>query len=310
MHPARVRGPWRQPGLIESASLPAGERTRHEIERLEREAGLHPDDPELELRLASLLLVSGRLDDAEREFRVLLSRNAEGRIWQQAGSFLLAYERYFLARQFLERAAASNPAANVDLAAAIFFSEGPEKALSVLESTPINRKTGDYLLLKAKILDAAGRREQSAKTLEEGLSLSTSNPKIAQEAARLLVGQDRKDRALAFLSEAANGDPDLLLMRAMVLALLNQNAAAEKALKNIQSQWPEWDRPYIVEGLLLEKTDARAAKQKFQTAIALGAQDISVRCALARLGSGASSDDGCSCEESIRQMIIPSCAKP
>jgi len=239
--------------MIESASLPAAERSKREIERLRKDAAVHPDDPELQLRLASLLLADGQIDAAEAEFRVLLTRNADSRTWQQAGSFLLGFERYPLARDFLERAAAGNPASNLDLAIAVFFLDGPAKALSILEQVPAQQRSGDYLLLKAKILDAAGQSGESEKVLEQGLQLSISRPQIAREAGLLLVRHDRKELALEFLTKTAGSDPDLLLTRAMVLALTERNNAAEQALNEIESQWPEWDRPYVVHGVLLEK---------------------------------------------------------
>jgi tetratricopeptide (TPR) repeat protein len=310
IQPRRVRGPWRQPAMIESASLPAEERSKREIERLRKEAFAHQDDPELQLRLASLLLVDGRVEQAEVEFRVLLTRNLESRTWLQAGSYLMGFERYQLAREFLERAAVANPAANLDLAIAIFYLEGPAKALDVLERAPVQQRSGDYLLLKAKILDAAGQAGESEKVLEEGLQLSDSRPKIAKEAALLLVRHDRKDLALEFLAKAAGSNPDLLLTRAVVLALANGNSTAEAALKQIESQWPEWDQPYVAHGLLLEKVRPGEARQKLQTAIALGSQDAAARCALARLASGASSDPQCSCAGGLYQMLFPQCSRP
>jgi tetratricopeptide (TPR) repeat protein len=309
-HPRRVRGPWRQAAMIESASLPEGERSKREIERLRKEAAAHQDDPELQLRLASLLLAEGRAEEADAEFRVLLTRNAESRTWQQAGSFLLGFEQYGLAREFLERAAAGNPAANLDLAAAVFFLEGPGKALNVLEQVPEQQRSGDYLLLRAKILDAAGQGTEAEKVLEQGLQLSISRPRIAREAALLLVRHGRKELALEFLGKAAGNDPDLLLMRAMVLGLTDRNSAAEKALREIESQWPEWDRPYVAHGLLLEKARPREAKQKFETAMALGSQDAAARCALARLGSGTASDAQCGCAGGLYEMLFPPCARP
>jgi len=307
-HPRRVRGPWRQPAMIESASLPAAERSKREIERLRKDAAVHPDDPELQLRLASLLLADGQIDAAEAEFRVLLTRNADSRTWQQAGSFLLGFERYPLARDFLERAAAGNPASNLDLAIAVFFLDGPAKALSILEQVPAQQRSGDYLLLKAKILDAAGQSGESEKVLEQGLQLSISRPQIAREAGLLLVRHDRKELALEFLTKTAGSDPDLLLTRAMVLALTERNNAAEQALNEIESQWPEWDRPYVVHGVLLEKAGRREAAQKLQTAIALGSQDPAARCALARLASGARSDPPCSCAGGLDDLLFSRCA--
>ena len=57
----------------------------------------------------SLLLTEGSVEEATLEFRALLTRNAESRIWQQAGSFLLSFEQYQLALEFLLRAKAEVP---------------------------------------------------------------------------------------------------------------------------------------------------------------------------------------------------------
>jgi tetratricopeptide (TPR) repeat protein len=309
-HRAQVRGPWTQPAMIESASLPAGERGKRAIERLRKDAATHQDDPELQLRLSSLLLAEGRVEEAEAEFRTLLTRNAENRIWLQAGRFLVSFERYQLAREFLERAAASNPSANLDLATAIFYSEGPAKALGVLERVPAQQQSGDYYLLKGKILDAAGQWGDAETVLKQGLQLSISNPQIAREAALLLVRHDRKDVALEFLEKTAGNNPELLLTRAAVLALMDRRGAAEAALKEIESWWPEWDRPYLVHGLLLEKSQPRVAKQKIQTAIALGSKDPAARCTIARIESGPSSDPMCACAGGVYEILFPRCGRP
>ncbi len=309
-HPRRVRGPWTQPAMIESASLPAAERSQREIERLRKEAEVHQDDPELQLRLAGLLLAAGRIEEAEAEFRVLLTRNAQSRTWQQAGGYLLGFERYQLAREFLKRAAAEDPAANLDLAVATFYLEGPAKALSVLEQVPVQQRSGDYLLLKAKILDAGGQPGESETVLEQGLQLAISRPQIAREAALLLVRHGRKELALTFLAKAAGDNPDLLLTHAIILALADRSSASEQALKEIESQWPEWDRPYVAHGLLLEKARPREASQKLQTALALGSQDAAARCALARLASGAPSGSQCACAGGLYQMLFPECGHP
>ena len=308
--PPRVRGPWKQPGMIESASLSAAERSEREIERLRQEARIHPDDPEFRLRLACLLLTEGQVQDASIEFRALLTQNAENRTWQQAGSFLLSFEQYQLAREFLQRAADGNPAANLDLAIALFHLEGPEKALSTLECVPEPQRSGDYLLVKAKILDAAGRGGEAEKVLEQGLQQTISRPQLAKEAVLLLVRHNRKQAALDFLSKEAGSNPDLLLSKAMVLALMDHSSAADKALQEIESQWPEWDLPYVVHGLLLEQAQPREARQKLQTAIALGSQELAARCAVARLASSGAKDSRCSCVSGIYELWFPRCTQP
>jgi len=142
------------------------------------------------------------------------------------------------------------------------------------------------------------------------LHLSVSRPRIAQQAALLLLRHNRKDAALDLLDRAAGTDPDLLLTRAIVLGLMDRKPAAEKALKAIQSQWPEWDRPYLAHGLLLEDAHPREAAQKLRTAVALGSQDIATRCALARLKSAASADPVCSCAGGLEALLFPSCTAP
>ncbi|SPE34728.1 exported hypothetical protein [Candidatus Sulfopaludibacter sp. SbA6] len=307
---ARVRGPWKQPGMIESASLSPAQRSKREIERLRQDAHTHPDDPELQLRLASLLLTEGRVEEATLEFRTLLTRNAESRTWQQAGSFLLGFEQYQLAREFLLRAAVDTPAANLDLAIALFFLEGPTTALHTLEQVPEKERSGDYLLLKAEILDAAGQGAEAEKVLEQGRQLSISRPQIARQAALLLVRHDRKELALDLLSKAARNDPDLLLTQAIVLALMDRNGAADQVLKEIESQWPEWDRPYLVHGLLLERSQPGEARRKLQTAVALGSRDVALRCAVARLTPSASPDGQCSCVRGLYELLFPRCPQP
>ncbi len=247
------------------------------------------------------------MDEASSEFRVLLTRNAETRIWQDAGSFLLGFEQYALAREFLERAAAAAPAANLDLAIALFFLEGPATALRTLEQVPGKEHSGDYLVLKASILDAAGQGDEAVRVLERGLRLSISRPQLTQQAALLLVRHDRKELALDLLAKADRASPDLLLTNAMVLALMERNSAAEKVLKDIETQWPEWDRPYLVHGLLLERGQPREARQKLQTAMALGSHDLAVRCAVARLTPSASPDRLCACANGLYEMLFPKC---
>jgi tetratricopeptide (TPR) repeat protein len=296
--------------MIESASLSPAERSKREIERLRQDAHTHPDDPELQFRLAGLLLTEGSVDEATLEFRSLLTRNADSRIWQQAGSFLLGFEQYPLAREFLLRAAVQTPAANLDLAIALFFLEGPATALATLEQVPGKERSGDYLLLKAQILDAAGQGSEAEKVVEQGLQLSVSRPRIARQAALLLVRHDRKGLALDLISRAAGNDPDLLLTQAIVLALMDRNGAAEKVLKDIESQWPEWDRPYLVHGMLLERSQPEEARRKLQTALALGSIDPALSCAVARLTPSASPGAQCSCVSGLYELLFPRCSQP
>ena len=281
VRPRGTRDPRREAGMIELATLPSAERTRREIERLRQDARTHPSDPELQLSLASLLLADGRTDEAAAEFRELLTLNADSRIWERAGQSLLAAGQYALARDFLQRAAAP-----LDLAIALFFTDGPQAALQAIAKVPAGEQAGDYLLMKARILDAAGQGAEAADALREGLRLSPSRPEVARQTALLLLRHGQKTEALELLGRAATSSPenaDLLLTEAIVMGLMDRAADAEKLLNQIESRWPEWDRAYLVHGLLLQRARPAEARQKLQTARALGSPEISAGCGLEQL---------------------------
>jgi Flp pilus assembly protein TadD len=306
---ARPRDPRREAGMIELATLPAAERTQRQIERLRRDARAHPGDAELQLHLASLLLADGSWEEASAEFRELLTRNADSRIWEQAGAALVRAERYKLASEFLQRAAPERPAARLDLAIALFFTEGPKQALQAIEKAPEGDQ--DVLLMKARILDAAGLAGEAEKALEEGLRRAMPRPQVAQQTALLLLRHNRKGEALDFLGKAIKSHPDnaaLLLTQAIVQSLTDQSALAEKTLREIESRWPEWDRAYLAHGLLLEAGGrGTEARQRFETAIALGSQDAAARCALARVQGSASPDPRCACASGMEQLLFAKC---
>jgi thioredoxin-like negative regulator of GroEL len=297
--------------MIELATLPVAERTEREIKRLRQDARTHPGDPELQLRLALLLLVDGQPEEAAGEFRTLLTMNADSHIWAEGGAALVGAEQYALGREFLERASAETPAARLDLAIALYFTDGPKRALQIIDTVPEGEQAGDYLLMKAKILDAAGQSVEAEKVLQEGLRHSISRPQVAQQAALLLLQHHRPAEAQNILGLALGSDPknaDLMLINAIALALMDRNAAAEQALKEIELRWPEWDRPYMVHGLLLERgARPRDARQKLQTAIALGSQDPAGRCALSRLAATSNPDPQCACRVGLYDLLFPSC---
>ena len=118
--------------------------------------------------------------------------------------------------------------------------------------------------------------KKSEEALQAGMRLSAARPEVAQQAALMLVSQDRMKEALALLERASGAAPasaDLALMRAIVLGMMGRIAEADQALKEIESRWPEWDRPYLAHGLLLEGAGRKAeGKRKMQTALELNPQ--------------------------------------
>ena len=194
---------------------------------------------------------------------------------------------------------------------ALYFTAGPRPALKALEQVPDGEDTGDYLLLKADLLDAAGQIVEADQILDEGLRHSISRPRLAQEAAMLLIRHHQNAKALDLVMRVLKSIPEdagMMLTRVVVLSSMGRDGDAEKALKDVQNRWPEWDRPYLLEGLLLERgSRPMDAKQKIQIALALGSQEPAAQCALARIASSAVPDAQCACAAGIYEMFFPGC---
>jgi Flp pilus assembly protein TadD len=153
--PARV--PREAPGLIEAATLSPAERSRLAIEQMREALATHPNDAVLRNNLAAALLAAGRNTEAGIAYRELLALPPNASLAHEAGTTLLAFEQYALARDFLQLAAAGRPSARIDLAQALLFTAGPREALLAIEGPSAGQEAGDALLVKARILDAAGR---------------------------------------------------------------------------------------------------------------------------------------------------------
>jgi predicted RNA polymerase sigma factor len=125
------------------------------------------------------------------------------------------------------------------------------------------------------------------------------------------VKHNREKEALELLEARAptlEQYPDLQLARAAILGVANRDKESQAALRMIQARWPEWDLPYLVHGLLLERAGRGGeALPKLRTAIALGSQDPAAHCALARLSSSSATDSSCACLADFRQWLLRSC---
>lgn len=297
-------------GIIESATLSPAERSSRAIQRLRELVGATPNDASLRLDLGNFLLVEGKAGEAAVVFRDLLALNPPGTILEKAGGTLLAYEQYGLAAEVLARAAAQAPSALLDLAIATFYTEGPQPALKILEKVPDGVDRGDYLLLKAKILDAAGQPEEADRAVGESLRYAISRPRLAEESALLLVGHQQAAKALDLIGGAMQSAPDdsgLMLAKAVALSALKRNDEAARTVKEVENRWPEWDRAYVIQGLLLERESKLAeARRSIQIALDLGTRDPAAQCALARI-TAAAFDPKCSCQPGIYEPFFGPC---
>jgi tetratricopeptide (TPR) repeat protein len=311
---AQPDGPQRpreDAGIIESATLTPAERSVMVIERLKPLAQDASASPSLKLALGNLLLINGKPSEADPVFRGLLASNPSGVVLQKAGSALLEYEQYPLAAEMLRRAASEIPSARLDQAIATFYSEGPPAALAILDQLPDGVDRGDTLLIKAKILDAAGRPAEADALIEESLRNTISRPRLAEESALMLLRHGHAEKSFHLIEEAmrsAPDDPELMLVKTTALSALQRNAEAVKLIKDIESRWPEWDRAYVIHGLLLERESKPAeARRSIQIALALGTRDPAAQCALNRMAASQPSSTQCACQSGIYEMFFPKC---
>ncbi len=312
--PEHVRDPRKEPGMIALATMPAAEQARIQIARLRKDAAAYPSQPEMQLRLAQLLLFEGRRDEASEAFRELESRNADESIWWEAGSALYDAGDYKQAAVFLRRAATTNPQARRILALALLFSSGPGEALSVLDQTHGPERDGDWFVLRARLLEAAGKAGEAAEAIEAGLPRMSTEPRMARQTVLLLVSLERQAEALAPLDRAIRNNPasaDLALLRAAVLGLLNRGQEAGRAFKEIESRWPEWSAAYAAHGLLLIAAGEKdEAKRTFDVALTLDPRDAFARCGAAKLAGVEIEGLDCMCRSQLRQFILPACGQP
>ena len=291
LRPARQRDPRREPGMIELATLSAPERRARELERFRSMAKARPDDALLRMQLGNLLLADGRLEEAGRELGALLEMNADAETLAQAGRVLLDAGQYALALPLLERAGA-----RLDCALALFHISGADEALKALAQIPASNQSGEFLLLKAKILDSAGRVQEAQQLLAgPPQAWEAARPQFVEEAALLLAKYGRYAEAARRLARAIAVSPNnrsLRLSEAIVLALDGSVDGADRRLRSIEMRWPEWDRPYRVHGLILAAAQrSQEAAQKLRTAAAV---------------LGGSGNAGAICQD-LREWLLPAC---
>lgn len=266
-----------QSGLVDYLSLsPDEQRTRY-LANLRKYSESNPDDVRLKMRLGRELLAAGNTADALDVFRSLLS-SADPETLSRAGRILLESDQYPLARQFLEAALARDPAlaaARLDFALVRFHLENPAAALEELDQTPAAARQGDYYLLRAQILDAQGKLSEAADALNQGMRAAPTRSSLYLQAAGFLLKHKMYDKALSVLEQASRilpDDRDLLLAQAVTFTVMPRDEDAQKMLAKIQARWPEWDRPYLLNGMILEiQLKSAEALPLLETAIALGA---------------------------------------
>lgn len=272
-----TEGAKRRVGLIDYLSLSATDQRAQYLANVRRNLAANPGDPRWKIRLGTELLAEGKTAEGLEVFREVRTA-ADDALLAASGRILLEFGQYALSRQFLESALAGNPlltAAHLDLAIVVFHQQSPEDALSELDKTPAEDRSGDFYLLRAQILDSLGKMEEAASALNRGIQAAPTRPSLYRQATGFLLKHKLYHEAETLLEQVTRVLPDereLLLARVVTLQLLRREVDSQKLLTKIQARWPEWDRPYLLNGILLEiQLKSAEARQALETAIALGA---------------------------------------
>jgi tetratricopeptide (TPR) repeat protein len=267
-----------QSGLVDYLSLPPVEQRARYLANLRKNSEAYPTDPRWKIRLGKELFSDGEAAEGRRIFTSLQAQLSDPGLLAICGRILLDFDQFDLARPFLEQAMTAEPSASsvrIDLATALFHLEGPQAALSKLDGTPTENWTGDFYLLQAQILDSLGKTQEAADALNRGIRAAPTQPVLYMQAAGFLLKNKLYHEALDLLEQASRILPnarELQLAQVVTLYLLRREDDTQALLARIQARWPEWDRPYLLGGVLLEiQTKSVEARQMLETAIALGA---------------------------------------
>jgi len=270
--------PKHRVGLIDYLSLPPAEQRSRYVSNLRQENEVHPGDVRLTFALARALLTEGKEDEGVSIFQRLPVDSLDAALLRDCGRTLLDFGRFAEARPFLERAVTLDPErqdSRIDLTTAIFHSQNPDAALAELDKTPAAQRNGDYYLLRAQILDAQGNIQAVADALNQAMRAEPARANLYYEASSFLLKHKLYKEALQLLDEASRilpDDRDLLLAKAVTLDLLRRTDDCDALLSKIQARWPEWNRPYLLKGILLQtRLEPAQARRALDTAIALGA---------------------------------------
>ena len=260
-------------GLFNFLNLSPTEQNAKYLESMRAAVAKNPHDVLLKTRLAKVLLERGDPDEAVGIFRSILAGGADNDTLADCGRALVRHEDYRLAMDFLQQV----PNPGLDLIIALLHTAGAEAALEKLDNVPDGQRDGDYYLLRAQVLDSAGKSEEAADSLNRGIRSSPTRADMYFQAAEFLIKHGQREQAADLLEQAtrlAPGAAELWMDRAMILALVKRYDEALQVLAQIESRWPEWSLAYLVNGILLEKQLKPAeARQMLDMAISLGSRE-------------------------------------
>jgi Flp pilus assembly protein TadD len=140
-------------GLLDFLNLSPTQQDARYLASIRAAVAKNPRDILLKTRLAKVLLERGDTDEAVSLFQSILAGGADNDTLADCGKALMQHEQYQLAVDFLQKV----PNPGLDLIIALLHTAGAEAALEKLDNVPDGQRDGDYYLLRAQVLDSAGK---------------------------------------------------------------------------------------------------------------------------------------------------------
>ncbi len=260
-----------------------------------------PDDPELHFHLARLYEDLGRLDEADAEYRLLMSMDVSPRDRRRARA---ALDRTFAVRVEerldtldLETASDEDVAALVEEAERMVEIEATTGAKRLAEALLKTRPEGilGYRLL-ARVNRQKERYDDAVLLLRRALEIDPGNVRLLEELARTYAAAGRMEQALATYREVLERDPGSvgpLMAMAGIYRDLGDEEAKRRAYAKVLRQGAEAEvREKALAGLGIDEIDEALAQGDFELAgehlqrlIALLPDDPDVLLRRARLAS-------------------------
>lgn len=259
---------------------------------LHKAAKLAPEDAGVALHLGRALVDQGREQegqvwlDAYQKLRPARQRDArresgmiELAVLDPAGRRAREIDRF----RSMARSRPDDPLLQLHLAG-LLLADGQSGAALAEYKTLLTLNADPGIWTQAgRALAAAGQLEAALPFLQR----AEAKPELARVQllirARGLNATGRSGESARMLAEAAThspGDAELQLTHAVAEGLSGRTEQAAAMLRRIEARWPEWDRPWIVHGLLLKESKRLAeAAAKFRTAAALGSREDAAACA-------------------------------